>query len=34
VDAQTQRLANHNAPNEADPGQQNLPLAAEHPDSE
>ena len=34
VDAQTQRLANHNAPNETDPGQQNLPLAAENPDSE
>jgi oxalate decarboxylase len=32
--AQTQLAANHNAPNEVDPGPQNLPLAAENPDSE
>jgi len=32
--AQTQASANHNAPNEVDPGPQNLPLAAENPDSE
>src|SRR5579871_473150 len=32
--AQTKRLASHNAPNETDPGPQNLPLAAENPDSE
>ncbi|MGA2739329.1 MAG: cupin domain-containing protein [Bryobacteraceae bacterium] len=31
---QAQRPANHNAPNETDPGPQNLPLAAENPDSE
>jgi len=32
---QTMRAAaNHNAPNEVDPGPQNLPLAAENPDSE
>jgi oxalate decarboxylase len=34
ADAQTQRLPSHNAPNETDPGPQNLPLAAENPDSE
>jgi oxalate decarboxylase len=34
ADAQTQRLHNHNAPNETDPGPQNLPLASENPDSE
>ena len=34
VDAQTKRPSSHNAPNETDPGQQNLPLAAENPDSE
>jgi oxalate decarboxylase len=28
------QVANHNAPNEVDPGPQNLPLAAENPDSE
>src|ERR1700677_892340 len=32
--AQTQAAAKHNAPNEVDPGPQNLPLAAENPDSE
>jgi oxalate decarboxylase len=32
--AQTRAAANHNAPNETDPGAQNLPLAAENPDSE
>jgi len=31
---QTQKAAAHNAPNEIDPGPQNLPLAAENPDSE
>jgi oxalate decarboxylase len=31
---QAQKLASHNAPNEVDPGPQNLPLAAENPDSE
>src|SRR3984893_16599106 len=34
ADAQTQRLPSHNAPNETDPGPQNLPLAVENPDSE
>jgi hypothetical protein len=34
AEAQNQRLASHNAPNETDPGPQNLPLAAENPDSE
>jgi oxalate decarboxylase len=34
ADAQTQRVATHNAPNETDPGPQNLPLAAENPSSE
>src|ERR1700732_961465 len=34
ADAQNQRLASHNAPNETDPGPQNLPLAAENPNSE
>src|SRR5271154_4785775 len=34
VNAQTPLLANHNAPNETNPGPQNLPLAAENPDSE
>jgi oxalate decarboxylase len=34
ADAQTQRVTSHNAPNETDPGPQNLPLAAENPDSE
>jgi len=34
VNAQTPLLAAHNAPNETDPGPQNLPLAAENPDSE
>jgi len=29
ADGHAQRLASHNAPNEADPGPQNLPLAAE-----
>src|SRR5271154_3408045 len=35
-DAKAQRplLATHNGPNESDPGPQNLPLAAENPDSE
>ncbi len=32
--AQNQKAASHNAPNETDPGPQNLPLAAENPDSE
>jgi oxalate decarboxylase len=32
--AQAQQPAAHNAPNEIDPGPQNLPLAAENPDSE
>jgi hypothetical protein len=32
--AQSQRFPSHNAPNETDPGPQNLPLAAENPDSE
>jgi oxalate decarboxylase len=32
--AQAQKPAAHNAPNEIDPGPQNLPLAAENPDSE
>jgi oxalate decarboxylase len=31
---QTVKPASHNAPNEIDPGPQNLPLAAENPDSE
>jgi oxalate decarboxylase len=31
---QAQRPTSHNAPNESDPGSQNLPLAAENPDSE
>jgi oxalate decarboxylase len=31
---QAQKAASHNAPNEIDPGPQNLPLAAENPDSE
>src|SRR3984885_13522722 len=31
---QTLKPASHNAPNETDPGPQNLPLAAENPDSE
>ncbi|MGA2578395.1 MAG: cupin domain-containing protein [Bryobacteraceae bacterium] len=31
---QAQRPASHNAPNETDPGPQNLPLAAQNPDSE
>jgi oxalate decarboxylase len=31
---QTQKAAAHTAPNEIDPGPQNLPLAAENPDSE
>ena len=31
---QAQRPTKHNAPNETDPGPQNLPLAAENPDSE
>jgi oxalate decarboxylase len=31
---QTPRAANHNAPNEVDPGAQNVPLAAQNPDSE
>src|SRR5450432_460926 len=34
VDAQTKRSSSHNAPNETDPGQQNLALAAENPNSE
>ena len=32
--AHAQQLAAHNAPNEIDPGPQNLPLAKENPDSE
>ena len=32
--AEAQRSASHTAPNESDPGPQNLPLAAENPDSE
>ena len=32
--ADAQQTAKHTAPNETDPGQQNLPLAAENPDSE
>jgi oxalate decarboxylase len=32
--ANAQRPASHTAPNETDPGPQNLPLAAENPDSE
>jgi oxalate decarboxylase len=32
--AQSQLAANHNAPNEVDPGPQNVPLSAENPDSE
>jgi oxalate decarboxylase len=32
--ADAQRPASHTAPNETDPGPQNLPLAAENPDSE
>ncbi len=31
---QSQRPSDHKAPNETDPGSQNLPLAAENPDSE
>src|SRR3984957_1687565 len=34
VNAQAPRSASHKAPNESDPGPQNLPLAAENPDSE
>ncbi len=34
AEAQTRWAASHNAPNETDPGPQNLPLAAENPDSE
>jgi oxalate decarboxylase len=34
ANAQTQKLPSHSAPNETDPGPQNLPLAAENPDSE
>src|ERR1700690_745737 len=34
ANAQAPPLASHNAPNESDPGPQNLPLAAENPDSE
>ena len=34
ANAQAQRVLSHNAPNETDPGAQNLPLAAENPDSE
>jgi hypothetical protein len=34
VDAQTKRSSSHNAPNETDPGHQNLALAAENPNSE
>jgi oxalate decarboxylase len=33
-DAQTQRETSHNAPNESDPGPQNMPLAEENPNSE
>src|SRR5271154_4584268 len=32
--AEAQRPASHTTPNESDPGPQNLPLAAENPDSE
>ena len=32
--AEAQQPASHKAPNETDPGAQNLPLAAENPDSE
>jgi oxalate decarboxylase len=32
--AEAQQPTSHNAPNETDPGAQNLPLAAENPDSE
>jgi oxalate decarboxylase len=34
ADGQTRLVAKHTAPNETDPGPQNLPLAAENPDSE
>src|SRR5271155_635847 len=34
ANAQTSSPATHNAPNETNPGRQNLPLAAENPDSE
>jgi oxalate decarboxylase len=34
ADGQTRLVAHHTAPNETDPGPQNLPLAAENPDSE
>ncbi|HLN00369.1 MAG TPA: hypothetical protein VK335_13865 [Bryobacteraceae bacterium] len=34
ANAQTPLFANHNAPNETNPGPQNLPLGAENPDSE
>jgi oxalate decarboxylase len=34
ADGQTRLVASHTAPNETDPGPQNLPLAAENPDSE